>query len=323
MLAPLVAQFSLTLAASDPGSTAQVEPIKFWMSVGLMSSGIVIAIMVLFSLYRQRKSIQSPVEARAQAAASGAAPALQVSTGMTHEAERLLRLMGEAEELVTRLAGQLDDKAVRLERLMAQAEILLRQDPPTHDAASYRHDRTIDLPDTTHAREHSASAGAPLEVITRQVDVPAPAMAGPALAQASASAAMGFSATAPATAGRAPIPSMPSVHVPAQATSSVAPPMAAMQTRIAASVPLNSMSTVIAPNMSTNRSPSLTADETPRSIARTGATSPPHEAAAVGLEPLARQIYALSDQGFTPTDIASRLGQHTGKVELILALRGS
>lgn len=39
------------------------------------------------------------------------------------------------------------------------------------------------------------------------------------------------------------------------------------------------------------------------------------------LDPLSRQIYALADQGLKPVEIAGRLEQHTGKVELILALR--
>ena len=36
---------------------------------------------------------------------------------------------------------------------------------------------------------------------------------------------------------------------------------------------------------------------------------------------LKQQIYDLADQGQKPIEIAQRLGQHTGKVELILALR--
>lgn len=34
-----------------------------------------------------------------------------------------------------------------------------------------------------------------------------------------------------------------------------------------------------------------------------------------------RAIYELADQGLPPAEIAAQLGQHTGKVELILALR--
>jgi hypothetical protein len=38
-------------------------------------------------------------------------------------------------------------------------------------------------------------------------------------------------------------------------------------------------------------------------------------------DPLAKEIYALADAGHSPVDIASRLQEHTGKVELMLALR--
>jgi hypothetical protein len=42
---------------------------------------------------------------------------------------------------------------------------------------------------------------------------------------------------------------------------------------------------------------------------------------ALSGDPMAGEIYRLSDEGLPPVEIASRLGQHTGKVELILALR--
>ena len=38
-------------------------------------------------------------------------------------------------------------------------------------------------------------------------------------------------------------------------------------------------------------------------------------------DPLTREVYALADQGVGAGDIAQRLGEHVGKVELILALR--
>ncbi|MBX3378137.1 MAG: hypothetical protein KF678_14170 [Phycisphaeraceae bacterium] len=38
-------------------------------------------------------------------------------------------------------------------------------------------------------------------------------------------------------------------------------------------------------------------------------------------DPLTRQIYDLSDRGMPPVEIARHLNQHTGKIELILALR--
>lgn len=38
-------------------------------------------------------------------------------------------------------------------------------------------------------------------------------------------------------------------------------------------------------------------------------------------DPLAKEVFALSDAGHSAHDIASRLNEHTGKVELMLALR--
>ena len=39
-------------------------------------------------------------------------------------------------------------------------------------------------------------------------------------------------------------------------------------------------------------------------------------------DPLAQEIYQLSDSGKNPVEIAGALEEHVGKVELILALRG-
>jgi hypothetical protein len=46
-------------------------------------------------------------------------------------------------------------------------------------------------------------------------------------------------------------------------------------------------------------------------------TAPRREVA----DPLSRQVYDLSDRGLPSVEIARQLNQHTGKVELILALR--
>lgn len=39
-------------------------------------------------------------------------------------------------------------------------------------------------------------------------------------------------------------------------------------------------------------------------------------------DPLTRRVYGLADEGLAPTDIARKLDEQIGKVELILALRG-
>lgn len=58
-----------------------------------------------------------------------------------------------------------------------------------------------------------------------------------------------------------------------------------------------------------------------RAAARGGSPAAENGEGAGGADPISRQIYALADEGLRPVEIARRLGQHTGKVELILALR--
>jgi hypothetical protein len=55
-----------------------------------------------------------------------------------------------------------------------------------------------------------------------------------------------------------------------------------------------------------------TAADPPATVA--GANAPEHD-------PFARSVYALADQGLDSLQIAQRLGEHAGKVELVLALR--
>lgn len=40
-----------------------------------------------------------------------------------------------------------------------------------------------------------------------------------------------------------------------------------------------------------------------------------------GADPLTADVYRLADEGLAPPEIAKRLGEHVGKIELILALR--
>jgi hypothetical protein len=47
----------------------------------------------------------------------------------------------------------------------------------------------------------------------------------------------------------------------------------------------------------------------------------PYRAEAPAVDPMNQQVYALADDGLPPVEIARQLQQHTGKVELILALR--
>jgi hypothetical protein len=51
---------------------------------------------------------------------------------------------------------------------------------------------------------------------------------------------------------------------------------------------------------------------------------PTHRSAAAviaEIDPLANEVYKLADTGMLPVQIAQKLSQHTGKIELLLALR--
>lgn len=47
----------------------------------------------------------------------------------------------------------------------------------------------------------------------------------------------------------------------------------------------------------------------------------PDDSESSDVDPATRQIYALADQGLDPIEIAQKLDQHLGKVQLVLALR--
>jgi hypothetical protein len=67
------------------------------------------------------------------------------------------------------------------------------------------------------------------------------------------------------------------------------------------------------------------ADEKIRRLERLAAAElhvrTPYRAEPPAIDPMNQQVYALADEGLHPVDIARQLQQHTGKVELILALR--
>ena len=53
------------------------------------------------------------------------------------------------------------------------------------------------------------------------------------------------------------------------------------------------------------------------------ATEENEPTAATSNDPLAASVYELADAGVDPIAIARQLNEHVGKVELILALRGT
>lgn len=49
--------------------------------------------------------------------------------------------------------------------------------------------------------------------------------------------------------------------------------------------------------------------------------TPPQTHPTTQADPLNKEVYSLADQGLGPSAIAEQLGEHVGKIELILALR--
>ena len=226
-----------TLAETAGAPSGAQSPIVYWIAAVLVLAGLCIIGMVVVTALRGRRhgeplAIATPMPIRE--AVSIPPPRREPFTPTTQEAQNLLRLMGEAEELCTRLGRDLDDKAQRLERLLARAEG--RLGPTQSD------DTVVVRPNLTPPSPPSVTTHAPIaprpEIVTRPMPVPA----------------------------------------------------AVLTYAAAASAPIHSS---------------------------------PSAPAALGLEPLTAQIYSLADAGHAPSAIAQQLGQHTGKVELILALRGA
>lgn len=183
------------------------------------------------------------------------------------EAQNLLRLMGEAEELCTRLGRELDDKAQRIERLLARAEGRLGSEVIPPVPAAPQAPRTPMYPPPPIVQPQPMRENPPAyvtrpEIVTRPVAVPSPV-------------------TTVAYAGPSPYYSPAASAPPLQQQAAPQP----VQPRVAP-------------------------------VAATPATQDP-----IGIDPLTRSIYSLADAGHSAQAIAQQLGQHTGKVELILALR--
>lgn len=81
-----------------------------WVAIALVVTAVLLLIGVAVSFFRRARSQRVDEYT------------LPMATGAVPEAERLLRLMGEAEELAARLTAQLDDKARHLEHLLRQAD---------------------------------------------------------------------------------------------------------------------------------------------------------------------------------------------------------
>ena len=255
----------LTLAQAVSGPSPSQATV-YWIAAVLVLVGLGIILMVISTRIRgwrtagadltqdsgsvdAAQSVQPPQPLRL-------VPRQQAANPTTQEAQNLLRLMGEAEELCTRLGRDLDDKALRLERLLARAEGRLGPEP-------------------MGAAEVARVGGLPA-VVSRPVYQPTYQSAIQGTIQG---------ATQPVLQ-----PSFAPVARPEIVTRPVAVPSV-----VGAAVGAVGVGGAFQ-QMRSSPDP-------------------------FGLDPLSLEIYRLSDAGDAPNVIAQQLGQHTGKVELILALR--
>lgn len=248
---PMLNPLSITTLAQTGAAAA--PPIAYWIALVLVVAGLGLIAVVGISFLRNRNN------------PNGVTDANSAPVGTTQEAERLLRLMGEAEELCTRLGNQLDEKAERIERLIARSEI--PADRPSEPLTA----RPGARPDPA-ARPEPAPRHEPTsrpEIVTRPMGVPQAVGAAHSIAS--------------------PYYTPPALESAPAATPQFTPTYtsgAATRTAIAPAAPA-----APAPAMSTDQ--------------------------------ISEQIFRLADSGVAPAEIAKRLGQHTGKVELILALRNT
>lgn len=99
--------------------------LAYWIAIGLVAGGVLIIAIVVMGMLRGRsRSTTDTVdgERAVPASDSTAAPSGSSSLDTVQEAQQLLRLMGDAEELCVRLSAQLDAKARELESLIVRAE---------------------------------------------------------------------------------------------------------------------------------------------------------------------------------------------------------
>lgn len=189
--------------------TATTQSILLWVAVALVVTAVALLIGVAISVYRRSRSID--IADLPQPMPTGAVP----------EAERLLRLMGEAEELTARLTTQLDDKARHLEHLLRQA-----------DARAAALDRRPPAPTPTpapHPAPHHAPAPDP-RVITRPINLATTIHAPSPIAALTGSAPM---SAAPHTATQPASRPAPSPQPASSAVDGASDPIVAAICRLA------------------------------------------------------------------------------------------
>lgn len=330
---------SLAQSAAQPGGIAATPlSLNDWRemaAVVLLGVGFILLLGTLGAMWRsrwrdpKRSALPSRLEQPTSLELDGSPPPIEPQVlpkampraapdpalASVPEAQRLYELMVAAEDQATRLHAQCDERAGVLRGLIAQAEEKIG----ALELAS-RELASKELASREQAsREYARREHAPREYESPQED-----------------AASGFAQT-PQPRLRDPIASAtqqryeepkPTSSPPAQSVPAALKPVVTLGKPLAGvAIPTHSKPTHSKP---THSKP----EHTPQTYASAAAAAMRAEAAAqssaaptilvsdpTGPDPLTGEVYRLADQGMPSVEIARRLNQHVGKVELILALR--
>ena len=257
------------------------------VAASVCAVGVLLAVVALVAIWRRYKAdrvLQDSSAGSGESVAEPPTPHAPVRSAELAEAQRLFSLMGDAEELVGRLSVQLNESAARLERLIAAAD-----------------DRLARLERAAAAPAASFAPPPPVQAPFQNAPIAAPVP--PARPAPDPAARRPFPTPTPSPA-KPPVPPAPAApYVPQSPATPAPPPAPTIVTR-----PQRS------PAPAGVSSPSARPPENDRTARR-------ESVAPQGLDPLTNEIYRLADDGLGVVEIAKQLGQHTGKVELILALR--
>lgn len=117
----------MLMLAQATESTTQARPeIATYIGHACIVAAAAIILFVLFNVYRRSRAGKPPLSDM---------PEAPLPTGTVQEAERLLKLMGEAEEQAARLSSDLTERTSRLERLIIAADQRLSALQAHHDAS--------------------------------------------------------------------------------------------------------------------------------------------------------------------------------------------
>lgn len=152
----------------------------YWIAMGLVAGGVLIIAMVIIGVVRGRSRSAMPEVESAEAprpvrpSETSAPPPGATSLATVQEAEQLLRLMGEAEELCSRLTAQLDAKSREVEALLARAENVRRAEEAVSDESAALAQAQAEVRGMPARQAGLVSRAEPPTIVTRPITPPVP-----------------------------------------------------------------------------------------------------------------------------------------------------